>query len=139
MLKRLAVFVTVLLLSGIHAVRAQANNAGPAAPGYTLHANARAVLTDVLVLDRKGNPVRNLPASAFHLYDDTQPQKIATFQEYGRRLTCSRCAADRDGGRGSSRQARRLHQQHSPSPAAGAQHPGARHRESALQGRTFPR
>jgi VWFA-related protein len=50
--------------------------------GYTLHANAREVGTDVLVTDRHGNPIRGLPESAFHLSDNGKPQHIASFVEH---------------------------------------------------------
>ncbi len=49
---------------------------------YTLSTTARAVLTDVLVLDRKGNSITGLPESAFHLSDNGKPQRIASFEEH---------------------------------------------------------
>ncbi len=54
----------------------------PTGPTYTLSTTARAVLTDVLVLDRKGNPITGLPDSAFHLWDNGKPQHIASFEEH---------------------------------------------------------
>ncbi len=54
----------------------------PESPGYTLHANARVVLTDVVVTDQDGRPVRGLPGSAFHIFDNKKPQKIASFEEH---------------------------------------------------------
>lgn len=59
-----------------------ANNEQTAQPGYTLHANAREVVTDVLVTDHKGNPIRGLPESAFHISDNGKPQHIASFAEH---------------------------------------------------------
>jgi VWFA-related protein len=51
----------------------------PPLPNYTLHQHVREVLTDVTVTDAKGNPVLNLPQSAFHVYDDNHPQSIDSF------------------------------------------------------------
>jgi VWFA-related protein len=50
-------------------------------PVYTLHGSARIVLTDVTVKDRAGHIVHGLPASAFHIFDNNQPQTISTFEE----------------------------------------------------------
>jgi VWFA-related protein len=49
---------------------------------YTFHANSRVVLTDVTVMDRKGNPVHGLKASDFHVFDNNKPQEIASFEEH---------------------------------------------------------
>jgi VWFA-related protein len=49
---------------------------------YTLHGSARIVLTDVTVKDRAGHIVHDLPASAFHIFDNNQPQAISTFEEH---------------------------------------------------------
>ena len=49
---------------------------------YTLQANTRVVLTDVTVTDAKGNPAPGLPQSAFHIFDNRQPQVIASFEEH---------------------------------------------------------
>ena len=54
----------------------------PGAPVYTLHVNTRVVLTDVTVLDRHGNPVQGLDQSQFRIYDDGQPEEIASFTEH---------------------------------------------------------
>ena len=64
--------------------QANAQTNGPASPqsGYTFQANSRSVLTDVTVTDAKGNPVRGLPQSAFQIFDDKQPQRIASFEEH---------------------------------------------------------
>ena len=52
--------------------------------GYTIQANTRAVLTDVTVTDRQGNPVRGLKASDFRIFDNKKPQEIASFEEHSR-------------------------------------------------------
>ena len=54
----------------------------PPQPGFTLHTEARIVLTDVTVTDRNGNVVHGIPASAFHVTDDKQPQKLTSFEEH---------------------------------------------------------
>ncbi|HWZ49827.1 MAG TPA: hypothetical protein VNW54_00020 [Granulicella sp.] len=51
-------------------------------PRYTLRSETRSVLTDVTVTDREGRPVHGLKASAFHLFDDNQPQDLASFDEH---------------------------------------------------------
>jgi VWFA-related protein len=50
--------------------------------GYTLQAHVREVITDVTVTDRQGNPVHGLPESAFHIFDNGKPQRLASFQEH---------------------------------------------------------
>jgi VWFA-related protein len=47
-----------------------------------LHGSARIVLTDVTVKDRAGHIVHELPASAFHISDNNQPETISTFEEH---------------------------------------------------------
>jgi VWFA-related protein len=51
-------------------------------PGYTIQANARVVLTDIVVLDKNGDPVRGLHQSAFHILDNGKPQEIRSFDEH---------------------------------------------------------
>ncbi len=46
----------------------------PPSPGYTVSVNSRLVVEDVSVTDAKGNPVIDLPASAFHVFDNEKPQ-----------------------------------------------------------------
>jgi VWFA-related protein len=45
----------------------------------TVHSNVRAVLVDVVVHDKKGEPVRDLTESDFQITEDGVPQKIASF------------------------------------------------------------
>jgi VWFA-related protein len=54
----------------------------PDPSGFTLHTQARVVLTDVTVTDAPGNLVHNLSRSAFHLFDNKKPQNIASFEEH---------------------------------------------------------
>ena len=52
-------------------------------PGqFTIHAESRIVLSDVMVTDNHGNPIRGLPRDAFRVYDNNRPQKIDFFQEH---------------------------------------------------------
>ena len=46
---------------------------------YTLHKHVREVLTDVTVTGANGEPVTGLPRSAFHVYDNGNPQTIEAF------------------------------------------------------------
>ena len=45
---------------------------------YSFHTYTRVVLTDVTVTDANGNPVHGLPQSVFRIFDDKQPQAIAS-------------------------------------------------------------
>lgn len=54
----------------------------PGAGTYTLHANARVVLTDVTVVDREGKPVAGLSRSAFHIFDNGHVQQVRSFEEH---------------------------------------------------------
>ncbi len=79
---------TLVLLILTPALRCQtapvagAQTAPPAAPTYTLQTTARAVVTDVLVQDGRGNPIHGLPASAFHLFDNGRPVALTGFEEH---------------------------------------------------------
>lgn len=79
----------LLCLAGIGGLTAQPQGTAvaPTAAGqgqapYTLHVNTRVVLTDVTVTDKHGNPVQGLDRSAFHIFDNGQPQQIASFVEH---------------------------------------------------------
>jgi hypothetical protein len=63
---------------------AQASNgSGGSQSGNTFQANFRVVLTDVTVTDRKGDPVRGLKASDFHVFDNSKPEEIAPSRSTG--------------------------------------------------------
>jgi VWFA-related protein len=49
---------------------------------YSFHTYTRVVLTDVTVTDAHGNPVHGLPQSVFRIFDNKQPQAIASFEEH---------------------------------------------------------
>ena len=75
---------------GCTAVMAQSSpDPGQQSPVYTLGTSTRLVLEDVLVTDRHGAPVRNLPASAFHLVDNGVEQKIIGFESAGEARTAA--------------------------------------------------
>ena len=50
--------------------------------GYVFHSNTREVLTDVTVTDKHGNPIDGLSRSAFHIFDNGNPQKLESFEEH---------------------------------------------------------
>lgn len=50
-------------------------------PALTLHAESRIVLADINVTDRHGDPVHDLTAADFQVFDNNQPQHIASFEE----------------------------------------------------------
>jgi VWFA-related protein len=81
----LAVLILTPLLS-VSFLTAQAQSQPQNQPAgnqtFTIQANSRVVLTDVTVIDREGNPVHGLPASAFRIFDNNQPHATATFEEH---------------------------------------------------------
>ena len=78
---QLVCFCCLLLPASNVALAGQSSTAAPA-PQYTLRTSSRLVLTDVTVTDGAGNPVRDLPASAFHVTDNKQAQTLASFEEH---------------------------------------------------------
>lgn len=54
----------------------------PVDSGTTLHVNSRAVLIDVIVTDRYGNPVKGLTKDAFRVAEQDKPQSISFFEEH---------------------------------------------------------
>jgi VWFA-related protein len=75
-------FLAFILTAAGLAVSTAAAQTQSAQPAYTLQANARVVLTDVTVLDSKGNPVKGLPQSEFRIFDDGKQQHLASFEEH---------------------------------------------------------
>ena len=65
----------------LHPTQSRAQSA-PGQSTYAFQTGTRAVLTDVTVTDAKGNPVHGLPQAAFHIFDNKQPQVIASFEEH---------------------------------------------------------
>jgi VWFA-related protein len=49
-------------------------------PAYTLSVNAQLVTLDVVVNDKKGQPVRGLTRNDFIIYEDKVPQSIVSFE-----------------------------------------------------------
>jgi VWFA-related protein len=79
--------LALFLWSGALFHRAQAQEQSPAQTPpsqstYSFHTYTRVVLTDVTVTDANGNPVHGLPQSVFHIFDEKQPQAIASFEEH---------------------------------------------------------
>lgn len=52
--------------------------------GNTIRVNARLVVLDMVVVDRKGNPVTNLTRDDFHVQEDGADQTIQNFEMPGR-------------------------------------------------------
>lgn len=82
--------------------RAQVRNSAPQQQSegspLTLHARAQIVLTDVVVTDRKGNPVQGLTASDFDIYDNGRPQKMLSFAEHRTKPVTTALLGISDGG-----------------------------------------
>src|SRR6187402_2262701 len=72
---------TAALLFALPALPQQQSSSAPApkAP-YSLRANARIVVLDVVVVDRKGQPVTNLQKDDFQVYEEKQPQVVTSFE-----------------------------------------------------------
>jgi len=58
-------------------------------PSSTLRINSRAVLVDVIVTDRKGNPVTGLKRDAFTVTEQGKPQGIRYFEEHAQAPTAA--------------------------------------------------
>lgn len=73
-MRRFAFFLPCLLTFSTHAQQP--------APATTIQAGTQLVVVDVIVQDKKGNPVHGLPKSAFSVTEDKKPQTIKTFDEH---------------------------------------------------------
>jgi VWFA-related protein len=81
--RSLATFLGLTILGPIAALSGQSPQQPPDnKPALTLHAESRIVLADIIVTDRRGNPVHNLTAADFQVFDNNQPQRIASFDEH---------------------------------------------------------
>lgn len=68
------------MLMTMQPLLAQAPDAN--APIAVMHMESRAVLVDVIVTDKSGNPVTGLKQDAFQLFEQGHPQNIASFEEH---------------------------------------------------------
>jgi VWFA-related protein len=75
-----------------HAAFPQASNASPGSNVF--RSATRAVVLDVVVKDRNGNPVRDLAQPDFELSEDGQPQSIASFEQAPATATHHASSAD---------------------------------------------
>jgi VWFA-related protein len=88
MIPRTSILVLALFLSSetlFLPTQSQEQSAAQTPPGqstYTFQTNTRVVLTDVTVTDANGNPIHGLPQSVFHVFDNKQPQVIASLEEH---------------------------------------------------------
>ena len=69
------------LLAGLLAAAPAAYPQDTQPAPFTLTANARLVVTDVLVTDSHGQPVHGLTQNDFHIFQDGKPQAITAFDE----------------------------------------------------------
>jgi hypothetical protein len=88
MVPRSSTLVLALFLwSGalFHPAQSQEQSTAQTPPGqstYVFHTNTRVVLTDVTVTDANDNPVHGLPQSVFRIFDNKEPEVIASFEEH---------------------------------------------------------
>lgn len=81
-MKRLAILLFVLPLILPVSVRAQGKSAPqPSPPRLVESVNVRVINVDVVVTDRKGNPIRGLKQEDFQLFENGKLQKITNFYE----------------------------------------------------------
>jgi len=70
---------TILLLGAVAAAALRAQQQEAARSTETVSAGVRAVLVDVVVRDKKGQPVRDLTQSDFEVFEDGAPQQLGSF------------------------------------------------------------
>ena len=68
----------------------QSTDATTDTPQSTLKVNSRAVLVDVIVTDRNGNPVKGLKQEDFRVLEQGKPQNIGYFEEHSADLLARR-------------------------------------------------
>ncbi|MBZ5614208.1 MAG: VWA domain-containing protein [Acidobacteriia bacterium] len=73
--------IPIYLFAVIMAVPAivHAQGTTPEVPSFTIRANTRMVMVDVVVTDKKGQPITGLKAEDFTMEENGKKQKIATF------------------------------------------------------------
>jgi VWFA-related protein len=92
MIPRRSTLVLALVLwpgALFHPAQSQGQSAAQTPPDqsvYAFHTDTRIVLTDVTVTDANGDPVHGLPQSVFRIFDNKEPQVIASFEEHIRIL-----------------------------------------------------
>jgi VWFA-related protein len=74
-----AVWGRAFVIAALTVPVGRAQQATPQRPGGTVTASITAVLVDVVVRDRRGEPVRDLERSDFQVLEDGVPQTIASF------------------------------------------------------------
>ncbi|MGA8089861.1 MAG: VWA domain-containing protein [Terracidiphilus sp.] len=75
--------IMLILISGTIGLMGQTGgNTTNAGQETTLRVNSRAVLVDVLVTDKKGEPVRGLAQNAFTVKEQGKPQIVTFFEEH---------------------------------------------------------
>ena len=71
----------------------QSTSSQTSAPVPVIRTYSNIVVIDVVVTDSQGNPVKNLPASAFTLTEDKKPQTLRHFEEHDAPADGTRVAA----------------------------------------------
>jgi VWFA-related protein len=84
----------------LHTAQSQEQSAAETQPDqstYLFHTDTRVVLTDVTVTNANGDPVHGLRQSAFHIFDNKEPQVLASFEEHSRIRAAPIQSASTDG------------------------------------------
>ncbi len=87
-----AIVLVLSLWAGVGWLTAQNPPVPPQQPTPTLRVETRLVLVDVVVTDKKGNPVRGLTREDFTLKENGKPQSLAVFSWEGREEEAERPA-----------------------------------------------
>ena len=79
---RTLIFLPIFFVSVVSTLYAQTAIENPQTPETTLRTNAQAVVVDVVVTQRNGEPVESLRQQDFQVIEDGTPQNIDLFEEH---------------------------------------------------------
>ena len=89
-MKRLTIGTAAMAAVCATALMAQSNDTASSVPETTLKVDSRAVLVDVIVTDKNGNPVKGLKQADFRVLEEGKKQSIGYFEEHSADLQARR-------------------------------------------------